>query len=145
MPIRHIVLVKNLCNLSIIKANKCFFYQYFVSFIRKEKYTTVRWILHQLSNVAVLPGQYSIHTIFDPWVTLILSWGLMFILKLLILFSIPFPFAPLTILHSFFLYLSYLPPPFTKEYRNVVFHPWPKTIFKRYRKYLGERIFSTKS
>ena len=24
-------------------------------------------MLHQLSNVAVLPGQYSIHTILDPW------------------------------------------------------------------------------
>ena len=28
-------------------------------------------ILHQLSNPAVLPGQYSIHTIIDPWLELI--------------------------------------------------------------------------
>ena len=28
-------------------------------------------ILHQLSNLAVVPGQYSIHTILDPWLEFI--------------------------------------------------------------------------
>ena len=44
-----------------------FFINILFHFFERKSIPLCYEILRQLSNVAVLPGQYSIHTILDPW------------------------------------------------------------------------------
>ena len=56
-----------LCILSIMrKGQYMFFNNILFHFIGRKSTPLCYELLHQLSNLAVLPGQYSIHTILDP-------------------------------------------------------------------------------